>query len=99
MPLARQEEYIEAFVRPDEGIDDPDGVGRMNIVVHVARAEQEMTFQILCQLRVGLDVIYECGIPVFDFLLDSVVLLAPPSVVDAVVVVAGAGNRALKKSG
>ena len=97
MSLAREEEDIEALVRTDQGVDYPDGIRRMNIVVHIARAEQQMALQIPCQLRIGLDVVNEGRVPVLDFLLYAVMLLAPPSVVDAVVVVAGAGNRCLEE--
>ena len=72
--LARQEEDIEALVRTDQGVDYPDGIRRMNIVVHIARAEQQMALQIPCQLRICLDVVNESRVPVLDFLLYAVML-------------------------
>lgn len=94
--LSRKDEHVETFACPDECIGNAYGVGRMHIVIYVTVHQEEMPFQVLCYLRVGVYLIDEGGVTVLaDLLLDAMVLLAPPAVVDAVVVVPGAGYRHL----
>ena len=62
----------------------------MDIVVDVAMDKEEMSLEVLRDLRVGRDLVYEGRVAlVADGLLDSVVGLALPAVVDRVVVVSG----------
>lgn len=95
--LAWEDEHIEPLVGADQGVDHSDGVGRVDVVVDVTVHEHQVTFQIAGDLRIGLDAIDERGVPLVNLLKDSVMLLAPPAVVDAVVVVAGAGDRHLEE--
>lgn len=85
------------LVRADEGIDHANGIGRMDIVVNVTVHEHEVAFQVGSDLWIRFDRIYECGIAGLHFLRDSVMLFAPPPVVDAVVVVSRAGNGSLEE--
>ena len=67
MTLSRKEKHVETLVGADKGIDDTYRIGRMHIVVNVSGAEQEMPFQVLRELLVGLDMIYECRVALLDF--------------------------------
>ena len=95
--LAGQEQHVESFVGLDEGIDHTDRVGRMDVIVHVAMNQHKVALEVLCELLVGVDVIDEGGVTLVDLLEDSMVLFTPPAVVDAVVMVSGAGNRHLEE--
>ena len=97
MALSRQDKHVETLVRADESIDHADGVRRMHVVVNVAVHKHEVAFQVLGNLRVGLDGIYECSISGLDFLLNAMVLFAPPAVVNVVVMVTCAGNGGLEE--
>lgn len=77
MPLPRHQQGIEPFVGPYERINHPDGVGRVDVAVHVAGDQQEFPFQVLRQLRIALDVIGEGGVAgCGNHLLHPVVALA-----------------------
>ena len=96
--LAGEYKHLKAFVGADESIHYACGVGRVNVVVHVACHQQQVSLEAACKLLVGTDVVRECGVALndtllvcllLDILLYTMVLLAPPVVVDTVVVVAG----------
>ena len=92
MPLARQDEHVESLVGADQGIHDTDGVGRMHIVVDVPVHEEKVPLEVAGDFRIGVYVIDKCRVPLFCYLFEyAVVLLAPPAVVDAVVMVSCAG--------
>ena len=97
MTLAREDEHIETLVGADQGVDHADGVGRVDVVVDVAVHQHQMAFQVGGDLRIGLDAVDEGRVALVDLLQDTVMLLAPPAVVDAVVVVAGAGDSRLEE--
>ena len=92
MALLGQHEHVEALTGTDEGIDDAQGVAGVYVVVDVTMDEHEVTLQAAGNLWIGGDAIRECRVVLLHFLLDAMMRLAPPTVVDAVVVVAGAGN-------
>ena len=87
MTLAREDEHIETLVRTNEGIDYANSVRRMNVIVDVAVHEHQVSFQVGSYLRISLDRVNKCGISCSYLLLDSVMLLAPPSVINVVVMV------------
>ena len=95
--LAREDEHVETLVGADQGVDHADGVGRVDVVVDVAVHQHQVAFQVGCDLRIGLDAVDEGRVALVDLLQDTVMLLAPPAVVDAVVVVAGAGDSRLEE--
>ncbi len=98
--LAGQDEHVEALVGLDKGVDHAYRIARVDVVVHVAVHQQQVPFQARGQLGVGRYLVDERGVAVLvDLLLDAVVLLAPPAVVDAVVVVAGARYGRLEEVG
>lgn len=87
--LSGQYKQVKTFVGSDQGIDNPDSVARMHIVVHVTGHKQKVALEILHDVLVLVDRVGEgsvafCG----NLLKDSVMLLAPPSVIDGVVMVA-----------
>ena len=99
-PLRGEKEEIETLVGVDEGICHADGVARMHVVVNVAMHEHKMPFEVACNLGIRADFIYERRVAFFiHFFLDSVVRLAPPTVVNPVVVVSGAGYGSLEEIG
>src|SRR5262249_20433585 len=50
--LARQDQHVEPLVRPDQGINQPDRVRRVHVVVHVPVNEQQVPLQVGRQLGV-----------------------------------------------
>ena len=87
MTLSGEDEHIEPLVRTNEGIDYSNSVRRMNVIVDVAVYEHQVSFQVGSYLRISLDRVNKCGISCSYLLLDSVMLLAPPSVINVVVMV------------
>jgi len=86
--LPRKDEHVETFVRTDEGVDDADGVCRMHVVVDIPVHQEEMPFQVLCYLGIGVYLVDKRCVPLLaDLLRYAVMLFAPPAVVDSVVVV------------
>ena len=84
-----EDEHIEALACTDQCVDHTDGVARVHVVVDVAMNEEQVTLEVLGNAWVGLDLIYESSVAFgCYFLLDTMVSLAPPAVVDVVVVVA-----------
>ena len=72
----------------------------MHVVVDVAVHEQQVPLELACDLGVGAYVVDERRVALLAYLLlDAVVRLAPPAVVDAVVVVASARYRRLEEVG
>src|SRR5581483_3203206 len=65
MALARKDQHIKALIGFDQRVNQPHGVGRVDIVVHIAMDEQQVSLQVGRQLRVGRDADLE-----LDFLLD-----------------------------
>ena len=91
MALLRQHEHIEAFVGADQGVDYTQRIARMHVVVDIAVHEQQVALELACYLGVGAYVVDERRVSLFaHLLLDTVVRLAPPAVVDTVVMVARA---------
>ena len=91
MALCREIEEIEALVGLDECVGHTDGIARMHIVVDIAVYEHQMSLEVAGDLRIGVYGVDECCIALLaDGLFHAVMGFAPPAVVDAVVVVAGA---------
>ena len=89
MALAGEEEEVEAFIGLDERVGQPDRVARVDVVVDVAGRQEQVALEVLGDLGVLLDGVLELdGVVFVDHFLDPVVLLAPPAVVDVVLVVA-----------
>src|SRR5678815_2023580 len=59
VPLAGQQDEVEALVRANERVDDAIRVGRVHVVVDVARDEEQMAFQVLGDVLVLVDVVLE----------------------------------------
>jgi len=77
--LSGEGKKIKTFVGPDERIDQPQSVSRMDVVINVSCGQEQPSFQIFCDLGVLLDAVFECDVPVFVHdLFDPVMLLAPP---------------------
>ena len=89
--LLRKHEHVETLAGAYESLDHAHRIARMDIVVYIAMNEEEMSLEILRDLRIGSDLVDECGVALLgNLFLDSVMSLAPPAVVDIVVMVAGA---------
>ena len=100
MALLRQKQHIEAFSGPDQGVCHTQRITRMDIVVDVTMYEHQMTFQPTCDLFVRLDVVDESRIPLFaDHFLHTMMRLAPPTVIDAVIMVSGTRDGCLEEVG
>ena len=96
--LARENHCLETFVGAYEGINHACGVGWVYVVVYITSYQHEVTLEPACELLISADVVRECSVALDDsvftgsllhVLLDTVVLLTPPVVIDAVVVVSG----------
>ena len=86
--LVRKHEHVETLACLDEGVDYTDGISRMYIIVDVTMNQEKVPLEVLRNLRVRSDLVVECGIALFcDFLLHDVMGLAPPAVIDVVVMV------------
>ena len=55
--LLGQEEHVEPFACADEGIDNSERIPRVDIVVDIAMYQHQVSFQLLGDLFVRLDVI------------------------------------------
>ena len=96
--LSRQEEHVEALAGTDEVIDHTHGIGWMHVVINVAMHDEETSLEFRSKLLVVSHLIDKCGVSLCgDFLTYAVVLFAPPSVVDGVVVVACARHTNLEE--
>ena len=72
----------------------------MDIVVDVTMYEHQMTFQPTCDLFVRLDVVDESRITLFaDHFLHAMMRLAPPTVIDTVIMVSGTRDGCLEEVG
>ena len=90
MALLRKHEHIETLACTDQGINYTNGITRVYIVVDVAMNEQQVTLQVLCNLRIGCNLVYKGSVALFrNLFLYAMVCFTPPAVVDVVVVVAG----------
>ena len=97
--LARQQEHIEALVSTDKSVYNTQGTTWVNVLVDIAVNEEEVTLEALCEFVVSRDVVLEDGLAILLNLADTVVLLAPPTVVDVVIVVTGARYRNIEEVG
>ena len=79
---ARQQHEVEALVRADQRVNHAIGPRRMHVVVDVAGDQQQLALEILGDVLVLLDVVFELDLVAFLDLADAVVLLAPPPVID-----------------
>lgn len=72
----------------------------MHIVVHVSVYEKQVALEIFHEVLIHVYAVVECGISFSRYVfLDTVVSLAPPAVVDTVVVVSGAGDSCFVEIG
>ena len=97
--LSREKQHIETLVRADKCIHYTQGAARVYILVDVTVYEQEVTLKALCKLVVRRDMVLENSLAITLYLADTVVLLAPPAVVDVVVVVTCARYRNIEEVG
>ena len=88
MTLIREHKHVETFSCLDQSIDHAGSISRMHIVIDVSMHKKKMAFQLGCDLRICTYLIYERGISLCTyFLLDTMMGFAPPSVINAVVVI------------
>ena len=88
MALLWKHEHVKALSGTDESLDYTHCITRVDIVVDVSVYEKKMSLEILRDFRIGCDLVYEGGVSLLgNLLLDSMMGLAPPTVVDVVVVV------------
>ena len=100
MTLGGEHEHVKAFVGVDEGMNNTLGITRVNVVVDVAVNEHETTFEILGDFGVCLDRVDKCSVTFFRyFFFHTVVGLAPPAVIDVVIVVTGTRNGRFEEVG
>ena len=98
--LCRQIQHIEALVCANQSVCHARRVSWVNIVVNLTVNKHLMPLQTTCQLGVTADSVNECSVAlVAHLLLYAVVCLAPPAVVDSVVVVTCARYRSLEEVG
>src|SRR5690606_26010709 len=96
--LAGEDEEVEALVRLDQSVDHAERARRMDVVVDVARGQQQAALQVLRQVRVLRDVVLEPDVAlVVHHFLHAVVRLGPPAVVHVVVVVPRGGDGDLEE--
>ena len=96
--LRRQVEHIETLVSANQSIHYARCISGVNVVVNLAVNEQQVALQLLCNLGVAANLIDEsCVALIANSLLHAVVSLAPPAVVDLVVVVTSARYRSLEE--
>src|SRR5207302_7092222 len=74
--LAGQDQHIEALVGFDEGVHQADGVGGMDVVVHVAVDQEKVAPEIGRQLGVSRDLDFKTGGGVGFLVLRVLALLA-----------------------
>ena len=88
MPLLRQHEHVESLSGSDQGVHYAGRVARMDIVVDVSMDQEKMALEVLRDFRIGADLIYKGRVSLLAYgLLYAMVGLAPPAVVDRVVMV------------
>ena len=76
------------------------GISGVYVIIHITMNQEQMTFQVLRQLLVGRDLALKRDVTrLIGNLLHAMVLLAPPTVVDVVVVVAGTRDSHLEEIG
>ena len=98
--LRRQIEHIKTLVGTNQRIYYTRCISGMNIVVNLAVNEQQVTLQLLGNLGVATNLVDECSVALIrNFLLHAVVSLAPPAVVNLVVVVTCARYSRLEEVG
>ena len=98
--LLRKEQHVKTLSGTDQGICHTQRIARMDIVVDVTMYEHQMTFQSACDLFVRLDVVDESRITLFaDHFLHAMMRLAPPTVIDAVIMVSGTRDGCLEEVG
>lgn len=86
--LAGNEQHIETFPSFDQFINDDNGIGGVDVIIHIAMNQEQMALQVLRQLLVGRDLALERDISsLVGDLVHAMVLLAPPTVVDVVVMI------------
>src|SRR5206468_11880618 len=61
----RQDQHVEPLVRLDEGVDQPHGIRRVNVVINLAVHEQQGAFQVGRQLGVGRHLNLEADLLLF----------------------------------
>ena len=96
--LCWQIEHIETLVGANQSIHHARGVTWVYVVVNLAVYQHQMTLQVACNLWVALDAVKECCVAlVIHLLLHAVVSLAPPAVVNLIIVVTCARYRRLEE--
>ena len=90
MALIRQHKHVKALSSLDQGIDYTACICRMDVVIDLAMNKHKMSLEILGNLRIGCNLIVEGSISLLgNLLLHTVMSLAPPPVVDIIVMVSG----------
>ena len=98
--LRGQVEHIETLVGANQCIYYTRCISGVNVVVNLAVNEQQVSLQLLGNLGVAADFVNECGVAlVAHLLLYAVVSLAPPAVVNLVIVVTRTRYSCLEKVG
>ena len=91
--LTRKQQHIEALIRANQRIHNAESTARVYVLVDIAVYEQQVTLKARCKLVVSRDVILKDSLAILLHLADTVMLLAPPAVVDIVIVVTCARYR------
>ena len=98
MALTGDEQHVEALPSLDQFIHDNDGVGGVYVIIYIAMNQEQMAFQVLRQLLVGGNLAFKRDVArLVGDLLHAMMLLAPPTVVDVVVVITGARDSHLEE--
>ena len=96
--LRGQVEHIETLVGANQCIYYTRCISGVNVVVNLAVNEQQVARQLLGNLGVAADFVNKCGVAlVVNLLLYAVVSLAPPTVLNLVVVVTRTRYRRLEE--
>ena len=94
--LSRKHQHIKSFSGTDKSLNDSHSIAGMHIIVNIPVDQKKMAFKICSNFRIGSDLIDKRCISLLGHLfLHAVMSLAPPAVVDIVVVIAGTGYRHL----
>ena len=100
MTLPRKNQHLETLISPDQSIHNTDRIRIMDIIIDITMYKHQMTFQLLNNFGIRSYFINKSSISFFrNDLFHAMMCLAPPTVINPVVVVPGTGYRSFIKIG
>jgi hypothetical protein len=78
VPLSGQDHEIEALIGFDQRVGEPQRIAGVDVVIDIAGRNQQVALQVLGDLRILVDGVFEGDLPVLvGHFLHAVMLLAP----------------------